>query len=206
MGKTCQLSLLKQGAGQRVNVDLEDGATVDDLLKKIAGLKSVPIKEIHIVQNGWMDRVKLNKNEIPEGEIYLGGVDDLDGLPDIMSVEKVKLRDGLTKEEASAMQDDWVALYTQENFANLIHAFQEKFKSGDMDPKKYKTELPKIIRPYQKSLFSKWNFGSGARAALTMQMAFQPHDNDPDIQAKAAVLNALLGIDMAWLPESMQSS
>merc|ERR1712032_787354 len=75
MGKSCQLALLKQGAGQRINVDLEDGATVGDLLTHIANLKEISVKELFVVGQNWMDRVKLNKNEQPSGDIFLGGVD-----------------------------------------------------------------------------------------------------------------------------------
>merc|ERR1712211_86626 len=99
------------------------------------------------------------------------------------------------------MQDDWMVLYTQPHFQRTIQSFQKRFIEGKEDLKKYRRMLPDVIRPIQKEVFQKWNFGTGQGAAVQMQIAFRPYDNEPDIQGKAAVLNNLLGIDWEWVPQ-----
>merc|ERR1712113_952706 len=103
------------------------------------------------------------------------------------------------------MQDDWVLLYTSEPFGKAVEKFQRKYINGEEDLKTYRGKLPGVIQPLQKPIYEKWNFGTGRIATMNMQMAFLPHDDNPQIQANAATLNALLGLDMEWVPRSLQS-
>merc|ERR1712187_312051 len=92
-----------------------------------------------------------------------------------------------------------------ERFQAMIKDFQQKYILGDREVKTYRRMCAEVIRPYQKDLYLTWGFGRGTPAASRMRKAFAAWDSDQQVSVNAAVLNALTGMDMAWLPESMQT-
>merc|ERR1719414_292131 len=154
---------LHGSASDRVNVDLEEGATVSDLLKVVADLKGVPLEGLYIVGEKYGSQVKLNKNEVPSGVISLGGVDNLDDIPEVLSVDVVKPRESLTLEEACKLLDELIVVYTSDKFMKQMEAFRKKYiDAGVDDPKQYRKGLAVWGAPYIKDLERKWNFSGGA--------------------------------------------
>merc|ERR1740138_1161039 len=111
----------------------------------------------------------------------------------------------MTVQEALGLQEDFIALYSEKKFQTMIQTFQHKFVVGDRELKSYRRMCADLIRPFQKDIYAKWGFGKGNPAAQRMRKAFTAVDDEQAVSVNAAVLNSLIGMDMAWLPESMQT-
>mmetsp|Transcript_68136 Transcript_68136/g.145837 ORF Transcript_68136/g.145837 Transcript_68136/m.145837 type:complete len:217 (+) Transcript_68136:87-737(+) len=196
---------LSKSAGAKRQIDIADGATVADIIRVLAGLKDANPTKMFIAEEKNDMNVKLHGSEVPKADILIGGLDDFEGLEDTITVEKLKYREELTVQEALALQEDFVKLYSADKFQNMMKAFQHKFVVGDRELKAYRRMCADLIRPYQKDIYEKWGFGKGNSAAQRMRKAFVAHDDEQSVSVNAAVLNALIGMDMAWLPESMQT-
>mmetsp|Transcript_90416 Transcript_90416/g.229903 ORF Transcript_90416/g.229903 Transcript_90416/m.229903 type:complete len:234 (-) Transcript_90416:63-764(-) len=225
------LQLLQQGFQAQKKVQLLDGATVGDILKKVAQYKMVPVAQLFLTEARWTDRahclcrvgpssagaitggaadaipyfssgpiqVKLHRNEVPEGEVSLGGVDDLDDLPDIITVEGKFVRTELTKAECLDLQDELIAAYSEDTVQTALEKLQIRFKANNMAQSKYPRLLADVLLAPQRKVLPKWGFDAPPKGVVQMLNAFVPHNDDPDVVLKVTILNGLIGLDMAWL-------
>jgi len=233
------IQVLRQGFQPQKKVQLLDGATVGDILKKVAQYKKVPLSDLFLTEARWTDKahclcrvgpsdagaivggaadavpyasqgapvqVKLHRNEVPEGEVQLGGVDDLDDLPDIITVEPKFTRTELTKEECLEFQDDLVAAYSEDAVQTALDKLKAKFISSKLPPSKYSRMLSEVLLPPQRKVLPKWGFEAPPRGAMQMLEATRPFDDDPEVQLKVTILNGLMGTDFAWYPNALASS
>lgn len=231
------MTVLRQGHEPHKKVELLEGATVGDILKKVAQLKQVPAGQLFLTEKRWTDKahclcrlgpseagtivggagaaaafapsgaplqVKLHRNEVPEGEVHLGGVEDLEGLPDIITVEPRLVRTELTKTEAVDLQDQLIAAYSQEPIQRSLEKLQAKFHSG-LAPSKYPRMLAEVLLPTQRKVFPKWGFDPPPRGHVQMHQAFRAFDDDQEVQLRVTILNGLIGLDFAWFPEEKEA-
>lgn len=230
------LRVLRHGFQVQKKMQLMDGATVGDILKKVAEFKKVAAGQLFLTERrisdkahclcrvapsaasgdnlgpsvslpyGFFDevvQVKLHRNEVPEGELNLGGVDDLDGLPDIITVEPKLIRTSLTKAECMELQDDLIAAYSEDSVQKAVEKLQDKFrKNRDLPRTKYTRMLAEALLAPQRKILPRWGFEPPPKGVMQMHQAFTPYDDDEDVQLKITILNGLIGLDMAWLQES----
>lgn len=230
------LQALKHGAGPTKAVELGEGATVGDLLKQIAALKKVPLRDLFICEDRWPlpgmtglayatctvvgstpilapaatvpsgITVKLLKSEVPEGtDIQLGGVDDLEDLPDVITVEPRFVRTTLDKAEAMELHDELIRLYSDEDLQKKLTKLKEKVLSGKVDKTKYSRMLPDLTLPLQKKILNNWGFEASARGVIQMISLLNAIE-DQDLNLRASISRGLLGLNFDWLPASETSS
>eukprot|EP00428_Durinskia_dybowskii_P029172 CAMPEP_0170237942 /NCGR_PEP_ID=MMETSP0116_2-20130129/18725_1 /TAXON_ID=400756 /ORGANISM="Durinskia baltica, Strain CSIRO CS-38" /LENGTH=289 /DNA_ID=CAMNT_0010488753 /DNA_START=35 /DNA_END=902 /DNA_ORIENTATION=+ len=232
---SCQwldLQVLKQGFQSQKKVQLMEGATVGDILKKVAEYKNVSASQLYLTEARWTDKahclcrvgpsnssivvggagicvpyglygspmhVKLHRNEVPDSEVQIGGVDDLDDVPDVFTVEPKFSRTSLTKEECLAFQDDLISAYSEDPVQQAIERLQQRFRGDGALPKnKYARMLAEILVAPQRQVFAKWSFDPPPKGIQQMLAATSIHTDD-DVQLKATIANGLLGLDLAWL-------
>mmetsp|Transcript_50811 Transcript_50811/g.128143 ORF Transcript_50811/g.128143 Transcript_50811/m.128143 type:complete len:247 (+) Transcript_50811:75-815(+) len=229
------IQVLRQGFQPQKKVQLMDGATVGDILKKVAQFKKVPLGQLFLTEARWSDQahclcrvgpsdagtilggaadavpyapsggavqVKLHRNEVPEGEVQLGGVDDLEDLPDIITVEPKFVRTELTKAETIEFQDELIAAYSEDSVQKALEKLQNKYiKNKDLPRKNYSRMLAEVLLPPQRKVLPKWGFDPPPRGVMQMMQAITPHDPEEEVQLRVTILNGLMGMDWAWLPE-----
>jgi len=147
-------------------------------------------------------QVKLHRNEVPEGDVFLGGIDNLDGLPDIITVEPKFSRTELTHDECLQLQDELIAAYSEDGFQMSLEKLQAKFSTGRVPITKYARMLSEIILPAQRKVLPRWGFEASPRGVSQMFQAFGPWDNEEDVALKVTIINGMLGTDLAWYDQS----
>lgn len=228
---TCQwldLQVLKRGYQHQKKVQLCDGATVGDIIKKIAKHKQVPTNQLFLTESRWTDnahclchvgppedvpyfsgdavQVKLHNNEVPEAEVQLGGVDDLEGLPDIITVEPKFVRRELTLEEGMAMQDDFVAAYSEDSVQQGVEKLQQKVLSGKVPKNKYPRMLSDVLLAPRRKVLKKWEFEPPPKGLLHLNEAMAGYEELDQVKLVFNIINGLIGLDLAWLPAAAEES
>lgn len=198
------MQVLKRGTQPTKTVILSEGATVADILKEVSTQKNVPETSLFVTKMTFEDCVKLHKNEIPDTDIQLGGVEDLEGLADVLYVEPPLKRTYLSTAEALQFQDELIAAYSEEFFQKTLKKFQDRFISGQVDIKKYSRMLPDVLKPAQKKVFPKWDFEVTQKGIALTQECFEPfldeENPEPEVVEKTNIINSVLGLDFAWVP------
>mmetsp|Transcript_45059 Transcript_45059/g.101421 ORF Transcript_45059/g.101421 Transcript_45059/m.101421 type:complete len:235 (-) Transcript_45059:111-815(-) len=229
--KFLTLKMLKHGQGPTRAIELMEGATVGDILKQIASFKHLPTNQIFITEDRWPlpdmagtayatctvvgaapsattalvpsgVTVKLLKSEVPEGmDVQLGGVDDLEGLPDVITVEPKKVRESFEKQEAMDLNDELIVAYSDEQFQKKLAKLQEKVKSGAIDKKKYPRVLGDLTLEVQKKLLPKYGLEPSPKGVQTMVRLLDVYRDDDEMNLKANTCRGLLGLFWDWLPQ-----
>mmetsp|Transcript_81492 Transcript_81492/g.141534 ORF Transcript_81492/g.141534 Transcript_81492/m.141534 type:complete len:239 (-) Transcript_81492:121-837(-) len=212
MSLTFEMQVLKQGSHPKKTVELMEGATVGDIIQAIALAKEVPASEIFITKEQWNDKVKLHKIEVPDRDIQIGGVQDLQGVPSVLVVSPKEVRTSLTKEEAMGLQDELIAEYSDPVFFATVQAYQKLFMDGIKTLKEYPKGLEDVLRPVKKKVWPKWGYEVSTRGMMIMDSHFtdlqekiyaESNQWDLEIQGRVAVVQGLVGLDFAWVPSSM---
>mmetsp|Transcript_117072 Transcript_117072/g.364554 ORF Transcript_117072/g.364554 Transcript_117072/m.364554 type:complete len:239 (+) Transcript_117072:59-775(+) len=231
------VQVLKPGQLQSKVLELGEGATVGDILKKIAALKDLPLRDLYLCEDRWPLQgmkglvyatctvvgstpilspaptvpsgitVKLLKTEVPEGtDVQLGGVDDLDDLPDVITVEAKTFRTSLTREDAAALQDDLILTYSDEEFQKKLQRLRDRVNEGKVDKSKYGRLLGDLTLPLQKkTVLPKWGFEASPKGVMHMISSLDAYKDDQEQQTKTVISRGLLGLNFEWLNEQSSS-
>jgi len=201
---TLDFCVLQQGEHPMKTVELEPGATVADVLKEVAKHKGVSASKLFIAVQGYTGKVKLYPHEVPNCEFRVGGVSDLQGVPMRLRVPACKKGGEISLEDAVKIQYSLIEAYTEPGFRRMLAQYQAKFLSGERDLKDYNKNLGDILRPSQQRVMPKYGFPATQKGVFMMNDAFDKFENQPEVAARAAIVNNLIGIDYAWLPETMR--
>ena len=192
--KHLEMQVLKRGRQTKRSVELHPDATVQDILMKLEALSGISSKHLFVAEQRHVYKVRLFGLERPEGNFQVGGLENMEMLPDVIHVEhKVEL----SVDEALELLKDLQEIYQKAAIQSKLSELQQSFIKEKRDVRKYGFQADEVVQSDRQSVFEKWNFGS----VTDMNVAFIKADADERVMAKQKEIFALLGLDLTWVPK-----
>merc|ERR1712070_229372 len=148
------------------------------------------------------------KENVPPN-VAIKGIKTMAGVPQSVLVRGKVEKTTMTRAEALGIQKDTQEYYSDEllqlQIKSVQKAFLQRMQAGDkFKGNEYGQQVRPLIQPMQEKLLLKWGYPTGQRGFVIMQSAFQANfGTDPEIQETRSKIDALLGMDFTWIPETM---
>lgn len=194
MGRV-QVQALKRGHQLSKTADVAEGATIHDLITRIAQFKNCSTRELFAAQIKFQSTVKLHGSELPKGNLQIGGLQDLEGIPDIFAV--VPSEGQMSSEQAIEVLESFVAAYSEPAVQEKVKEAQKKIRDGQLDPKMFTRETRDVVHQAQDGVLPRFGFPSGAEGIFKLNIVMQGAQagpRGPEVKALQMRVNELLGL------------
>ncbi|CAE7350258.1 unnamed protein product [Symbiodinium natans] len=180
--KSISMQVLKRGQQVKKTVDLAEGATVKDVVSKLAQLTGTAKSSLFVAEVRNLDKVRLFSGEAPTGTFEVGGLETIEDVPEVIPVEHQV--DALGVEKSLQLLDELIAAYKTAEFQASLSEFQQSFMDGQRDIRQYSVLLADVAGHAQEPVFAKWGYEATTSGRMDMYAAMQDVASDEAVKAK----------------------
>mmetsp|Transcript_51933 Transcript_51933/g.97145 ORF Transcript_51933/g.97145 Transcript_51933/m.97145 type:complete len:208 (+) Transcript_51933:65-688(+) len=202
--KTVSMQALKRGQRLKRTVDLGEGATVKDVIGKLAELTGIAKSDLFVAEVRNMDKVRLFGGEAPTGAIEVGGLEGIEDLPEVISVERHV--ESMSLETSLALLEELISAYQAASFQGSLSKFKQSFLDGEHDFRQYNVLLADVAAEAQETILPKYGFENTTSGRVEMYAAMKDVDSNEQVKTKQVEIMKLLGQHFEWVPEAKRPS